>query len=77
MTKAQYNRQAIQGKKPKSRTQRDDPVSWETEAELENKSAVILSPQDVHITEAWVNDSLNETSPVHEQLFIKLWRNND
>lgn len=77
MTKAQYNRQAIQGKKPKSRTLRDDPVSWETEAELENKSAVILSPRDVHITEAWVKDALKETSPEHEQLLIILWRNND
>ena len=77
MTKARYNRQAIQGKKPESRTHRDDRVSWETEAELEGKSAAILNPQDVHITEAWVKDSLSETSPKHGQVFIKLGRNND
>ena len=44
---------------------------------IEGKSAAILNPQDVHITEAWVKDSLSETSPKHGQVFIKLGRNND
>lgn len=42
MTKAQHNRQAIQGKRSIPRAQGINPVSWETEAELEDEQSVLF-----------------------------------